>query len=292
MAQKPLGRGLGALLGDYSQPAAVTEKGPVQMIPLQKAEPNPNQPRKFFDPEELQALADSIAENGILQPLAVREMDGFYQIIAGERRWRAARMAGLKEIPVLIVDANEEKAARLALVENLQRQDLNPMEEALGYKRLMEDFGLTQEDAATAVSKSRSAVANTLRLLNLPQSLQDMVADGSLTPGHARAVMMLTGEKQMLSAAQKIVALQLSVRQAEIMCKSLAKPEKVQPTKEIFQVDYVGECEKALSRKLGRGVKIVCGKRKGRMELDFYGMDDLQVLLDVLESLPHKEKRK
>jgi len=291
MAQKALGRGLGALLGDFSQPAA-PEKGPVKIIPLQKAEPNPNQPRKNFDPEELQALADSIAENGILQPLAVREMDGFYQIIAGERRWRAARMAGLKEIPVLVVDADEEKAARLALVENLQRQDLNPMEEALGYKKLMEDFGLTQEDTAKAVSKSRSAVANTLRLLSLPQPIMDMVAEGSLTPGHARAVMMLSGEKQMLSAAQKIVALQLSVRQAEIMCKSLAKPEKVAPVKEIFEVDYVAECEKSLSRKLGRGVKIVCGKRKGRFELEFYGMDDLQVLLDALESLPAKEKRK
>lgn len=291
MAQKALGRGLGALLGDYSQPVA-QEKGPVKIIPLQKAEPNPNQPRKSFDPEELQALADSIAENGILQPLAVREMDGGYQIIAGERRWRAARMAGLREIPVLVVDADEEKAARLALVENLQRQDLNPMEEALGYKKLMEDFGLTQEDAAKAVSKSRSAVANTLRLLTLPQSIGDMVADGSLTPGHARALMMLSGEKQMLSAAQKIVALQLSVRQAEMMCKSLSKPEKVQPVKEVIQVDYVAECEKSLSRKLGRGVKIVCGKRKGKFELEFYGMDDLQVLLDALEGLPAKEKRK
>ena len=166
------------------------------------------------------------------------------------------------------------------------------MEEALGYKKLMENFGLTQEDTAKAVTKSRSAVANTLRLLSLPQSLQEMVADGRLSPGHARALMMLPGEKQMLSAAQKIVALQLSVRQAEIMCKSLAKPRAEDPPKSLFQVDYIGDCERSLSRKLGRGVKIVCGKRKGRFELDFYGMDDLQVLLDALQSLPAKEKKK
>ena len=291
MAQKGLGKGLGAMLEDYYQPA-VAENTPVRMIPLQKAEPNPDQPRRVFDPEELQDLADSIAENGIVQPLTVRPYGDGFQIIAGERRWRAARMAGLREIPVLVLEADDEKAAKLALVENLQRQDLNPMEEALGYKKLMENFGLTQEDTAKAVTKSRSAVANTLRLLSLPQSLQEMVADGRLSPGHARALMMLPGEKQMLSAAQKIVALQLSVRQAEIMCKSLAKPRAEDPPKSLFQVDYIGDCERSLSRKLGRGVKIVCGKRKGRFELDFYGMDDLQVLLDALQSLPAKEKKK
>ncbi|MBP3313242.1 MAG: ParB/RepB/Spo0J family partition protein [Oscillospiraceae bacterium] len=291
MAQKGLGKGLGALLGDFSAPTS-EKNSPVRMIPLQKAEPNPEQPRRHFDPEELQNLADSIAEHGIIQPLTVREWGDGYQIIAGERRWRAARMANLAEIPVLVVDADEETAAKLALVENLQRQDLNPMEEALGYKKLMDDYGLTQEETARAVVKSRSAVANTLRLLALPQSLQEMVADSRLTPGHARAVMMLSTEKQMLSAAQKIVALELSVRQAEIMCKTLAKKDAPAPEKPVFHVDYIGECEKSLSRKLGRGVKIVCGKRKGRFELDFYGMDDLQVLLDLLERLPAKEKKK
>ena len=290
MAQKGLGRGLDELFGDFSQPAA--EKGPVRMIPLQKAEPNPDQPRKVFDPEALQELADSIAENGIIQPLTVREADGgYYQIIAGERRWRAARMAGIEEIPVLIVDADDEKAAKLALIENLQREDLNPMEEAMGYQRLMSEYGLTQEETAKAVTKSRSAVANTLRLLQLPEAIAEMVSDRRLTPGHARAVMTVPGEKRQLAAAQKICALQLSVRQAEMMCKSLAR-EKKTPAAPPLQVDYIGECEKSLSRKLGRGVKIVCGKRKGRFELEFYGSEDLEVLLEALQNLPAKEKKK
>ncbi|MBQ3107362.1 MAG: ParB/RepB/Spo0J family partition protein, partial [Firmicutes bacterium] len=258
----------------------------------QKAEPNPDQPRKVFDPEALQDLADSIAEHGIIQPLTVRDMgSGYYQIIAGERRWRAARMAGIEEIPVLIVEADDEKAAKMALIENLQREDLNPMEEAMGYKRLMEEYGLTQEETAQAVTKSRSAVANTLRLLQLQEPIAEMVADGRLTPGHARAVMTVPGEKKQLAAAQKISALQLSVRQAEMMCKSLARERKA-PSAPPVTVDYIGECERALSRKLGRGVKIVCGKRKGRFELEFYGADDLNVLLEALQDLPAKEKKK
>ena len=290
--KKGLGKGFGSLIPDM--PSLDAEKaGPVRMISLQKAEPNPDQPRKVFDPEELQNLADSIAEHGLIQPLTVREMDGgYYQIIAGERRWRAARMAGLQEIPVLIVEADDEKAAKLALIENLQRQDLNPMEEAMGYRRLMDEYGLTQEEAAQAVTKSRSAVANTLRLLTLPESIQEMVADGRITPGHARAVMTLSGEKQQAAAAQKIAALQLSVRQAEIMCKSMARVDAPKPPRPTIRVDYIAECEKQLSRKLGRGVKIVVGKRKGRFELDFYGVEDLEVLLSALQDLPVKEKKK
>ena len=291
MAQKGLGKGLDIVFGE-SFSMAPEAKGPVRMIPLQKAEPNPDQPRKVFDPEALQDLADSIAEHGIIQPLTVREADGgYYQIIAGERRWRAARMAGIEEIPVLIVDADDEKAAKMALIENLQREDLNPMEEAMGYQRLMDEYGLTQEETAKAVTKSRSAVANTLRLLQLQAPIAEMVADGRLTPGHARAVMTVPGEKRQLAAAQKISALQLSVRQAEMMCKSLAR-ERVAAADPIVKVDYVGECEKSLSRKLGRGVKIVCGKRKGRFELEFYGAEDMEVLLEALQNLPSKEKKK
>ena len=290
MAQKGLGKGLGALLGDPVQPFSHTDS-PARLISLQKAEPNPNQPRKVFDPEELEALAESIREHGVIQPLTVRDVgNGYYQIIAGERRWRAARMAGLDEIPVLVVDADDEKAAKLALIENLQRQDLNPMEEAMGYRQLMDSYGLTQEQAAQAVQKSRPAVANALRLLNLPRSVQEMVSDGRISPGHARAVMSLKTEKQQLAAAQKMAALQLSVRQAELMCKSLAKEKNIEEKPQI-QVDYIGECEKALSRKLGRGVKIVCGKRKGRFELDFYGEEDLNMLLEALQRLPAKEKK-
>lgn len=290
MVQKGLGKGLGALLGEM--PSAEDKNAPVRMIPIHRAEPNPDQPRKVFDPEELENLAESIRENGVIQPLTVREIkDGYYQIIAGERRWRAARMANLTEIPVLVVAADDKKAAELALIENLQRQDLNPMEEAMGYQQLMDTYGMTQEDAAAAVQKSRPAVANALRLLKLPESIREMVADGRLSPGHARAVMTLKTEKQQLAAAQKIVALQLSVRQAELMCKSLAKEPKPAQKTEVT-VDYVAECEKSLSRKLGRGVKIVCGKRKGRFELEFYGTDDLNALLEALQSLPAKEKKK
>ena len=280
---KGLGKGLGALLDDFSE--ASTEKSPYQLLPIHKVEPNPDQPRQDFDEDELQALADSIAQHGIVQPLTVRELSsGYYQIIAGERRWRAARLANLREVPVVIIEADDRKTMELALIENLQRQDLNPVEEALGYKSLMEDYGLTQEDAAKQVGKSRPAVANALRLLNLSSHVLEMVRKGELSAGHARAVLTLKTEKQQLQAAQKIVNLGLSVRQAELLCKNMTKePAPKQET--FFAVDYVAECEKNLSKHLGRGVKIVNGKRKGRFELEFYGQEDLQNLLDTLMTL-------
>ena len=252
------------------------------MLPIHKVEPNRNQPRQDFDEEELEALAESLATHGILQPLTVRELDsGYYQIIAGERRWRAARMAGLTEVPAVIIAADDKKAMELALIENLQRQDLNPVEEALGYQSLMSDFGLTQEETAQRVAKSRPAVANALRLLNLPQAILEKVRDGSLSAGHARALLSIKSEKKQLDAMQKIVALGLSVRQAELLCKNMTKePASEKPV--TFQVDYVSECEKQLSKHLGRGVKIVNGKRKGRFELEFYGEEDLQILLETL----------
>ena len=287
-AQKGLGKGLGALFGDL--PPANQPQAPDLNLPIQKVEPNPLQPRKNFDPDELQALADSIAQHGVIQPLAVRRMEnGFYQIIAGERRWRAARLAGLAEIPAVVLDADDEKATELALIENLQRQDLNPVEEAMGYRRLMEEYGMTQERAAERVGKSRPAVANALRLLALPQEILEMLADGRLSAGHARAILTLKSESQQLSAAQKIAALELSVRQAELMCRSMAREAKSPPAPAPLAVDYIAECEKSLSRHLGRGVKITNGKRKGHLDLEFYGPDDLQQLLDALEQLQRKE---
>ena len=280
---KGLGRGLGALLGDFTD--ELEKKSAYQLLPIYKVEPNPDQPRHDFDEEELQLLADSITVHGVIQPLTVRETgNGYYQIIAGERRWRASRLAGLSEIPAVIIEADDRKAMELALIENLQRQDLNPVEESLGYQALISEYGLTQEEAAARVGKSRPTVANSLRLLHLPDSVLDLLRQGSLTSGHARAILSLKSEKEQLEAAQKICALGLSVRQAELLCKNMSKEPK--PEKEVtFAVDYVAECEKSLSKHLGRGVKIVNGKRKGRFELEFYGQEDLQNLLDALMKL-------
>ena len=283
-SNKGLGRGLGALLGDSFD--EIPENSPYKLLPIYKIEPNADQPRQDFDEEELQALSESIQIHGVIQPLTVRELpSGYYQIIAGERRWRAARMAGLSEIPAVIVEADDKKAMELALIENLQRQDLNAMEEALGYQSLMQDYGLTQEEASNRVGKSRSAVANALRLLQLPEPITQMLRDGKLTAGHARAILKIKAEKKQLEAAQKIAALDLSVRQAENLCANMAKDPVEKEEKVTLAVDYVAECEKSLSKHLGRGVKIVNGKRKGRFELEFYGQDDLQNLLDALMKL-------
>ena len=282
-SNKGLGKGLGALLGDFTEEPA--ESNGYKLLPVYKIEPNPDQPRQDFDQEELEALAESITVHGVIQPLTVRQMpSGYYQIIAGERRWRAARLANLSDIPAVVIEADDRKAMELALIENLQRQDLNPVEEALGYQSLIEEYGLTQEEAAKQVGKSRPAVANALRLLGLCPQVLELLRQGQITAGHARAVLSLKGENLQQEAARKIVALSLSVRQAETLCKNMAKapaPEK----QEVFAVDYVAECEKSLSKHLGRGVKIINGKRKGRFELEFYGQEDLQNLLDALMKL-------
>ena len=285
-SNKGLGKGLGALLGDFSEEPA--NESAYRLLPIYKVEPNPDQPRHDFDEEELQALSESIAVHGVIQPLTVREMpNGYYQISAGERRWRAARMANVSEVPAIVVEADDKKAMELALIENLQRQDLNPVEEALGYQSLIEEYGLTQEEAASRVGKSRPAVANALRLLGLCPEVLELLKSGAISAGHARAVLTLKTEKQQQEAAKKIIALSLSVRQAETLCKNMGKPPA--PKKEpVFAVDYVAECEKNLSKHLGRGVKIVNGKRKGRFELEFYGEEDLQKLLDALMQLNAK----
>ena len=287
-ANKGLGKGLGALLGESAmQPS--TQQSPL-LLPLQKIEPNRLQPRKSFNEEELAALADSIRQHGVIQPLTVRLLDtGYYQIIAGERRWRAARMAGLREVPVVIIEADDKKAMELALIENLQRADLTPIEEARGYQQLIGEYGLTQEQVTDRVSKSRPAVANAMRLLSLPDELLSMVESGKLTAGHARALLSIKDERQQLAVAQKVVNLQLSVRQTEAMCKKLLKAEQ-KPEPKPVEVDYLAECEKALTRCLGRGVKIVSGKRKGKIELEYYGQEDLQRLYEALSGSLGKEQ--
>ena len=283
--QKGLGKGVSALFGDFSEP--LEETTGYKLLPIHKIEPNPGQPRQDFDPEELQELAESIAEHGLIQPLTVRPLDnGYYQIIAGERRWRASRQAGLNELPCMVIEADDRKAMELALIENLQRSDLNPVEESLGYQKLIEEFGLTQEDAAKQVGKSRSAVTNALRLLNLTPGVLEMLRCGKLTAGHARAILTIKNQKKQEEAAQKISALDLSVRQAELLCRNMTQEKQEEPEqKKHIEVNYIAECEKSLSRHLGRGVKIVNGKRKGRFELEYYGQDDLQNLMDALLKL-------
>ena len=286
-AQRGLGKGLGALLGESAmQPAP---EGGALLLPLQKVEPNPDQPRRRFDEAALQELADSVRQHGIIQPLTVRKLpSGFYQIIAGERRWRAARMAGLREVPVTVIEADDKKAMELALIENLQRADLNPIEEAQGYQQLMQEYGMTQSAVADRVGRSRPAVANALRLLALSAPVLDMVAGGAISAGHARAILTLPDENTQLAVAQRVQNLQLSVRQTELMCKNMSKPSRKEPAP-APAVNYIAVCERDLSRSLGRGVKIRHGKRKGRLELEYYGEDDLQRLLDALDTIGGKE---
>ena len=289
-AQRGLGKGLGALLGESAmQPAP---EGGALLLPLQKVEPNPDQPRRRFDEAALQELADSVRQHGIIQPLTVRKLpSGFYQIIAGERRWRAARMAGLREVPVTVIEADDKKAMELALIENLQRADLDPIEEAQGYQQLMQEYGMTQSAVADRVGKSRPAVANALRLLALSAPVLDMVAGGAISAGHARAILTLPDENTQLAVAQRVQNLQLSVRQTELMCKNMSKPSRKEPAP-APAVNYIAVCERDLSRSLGRGVKIRHGKRKGRLELEYYGEDDLQRLLDALDTIGGKENRR
>ena len=277
-----LGKGLGALLGDD---VMKTESSGSLSVPISQVESYSGQPRKHFDEESLQELADSITEHGIIQPLTVRKLSsGYYQIIAGERRWRAARLAGLQEGPVIVMEADDRKAAELAMIENLQREDLNPMEEAAGFQSLIETYHMTQEEAAQRVGKSRSAVTNALRLLGLSPSVRKLVDENKLTAGHARALVPLSPSLQE-SAANAIIAGGLSVRQTEALVKRLSAEKKESKKPRNDEVDYLAEAQNELKAKLCRGVKIVSGRKKGRIELDYYGVDDLNALLEALEKL-------
>ena len=289
-----LGRGLDALMGAPSSLLDSAESSGVTMLPIAKVEANAAQPRKQFDGEALDDLADSIATHGILQPITDRRLQsGYYQIISGERRWRAARQAGLSEVPVLVIEADDRKVMELSLIENLQREDLNPMEEAAGFQKLMQDFDLTQEECAQRVGKSRPAVANALRLMALPESIQAMVEEGRISAGHARALLAVNDPEKQQALAEKIAEDDLSVRQTEQLVKKLnapaaePKPEKKDP----LAVDYAAVAAKELGDKLGRRVKIVTGKRKGRLELEYYGVDDLNDLLDALALLKKYQKK-
>lgn len=272
-----LGRGLDALFADN----AVEEQGKVVTLRISEIEPNRDQPRKTFDEAALADLAESIAQHGVLQPLLVRPLArGGYQLVAGERRWRASRMAGLTEVPVVVREMSDQEAAELALIENLQRQDLNPMEEALGYRTLMDQYGMTQEDAARAVGKSRPAVANALRLLNLPTEIADLVSSGQLSAGHARAILSFDTLSAQTEAAQAAIKQDLSVRALEKMAKSSrsSRPERtVRRRDSLFD-----EVELILAEQLGRKVRVVDKGENGVLQLEFYSKDDLKALANTL----------
>ena len=279
-----LGKGLGALLGDE---ALRTDTSGSLCLPISQIEPFAGQPRRRFDEDALQDLADSIREHGIIQPLTVRRLSsGYYQIIAGERRWRAARIAGLSEVPAIVIEADDRKMTELSLIENLQREDLDPIEEAEGYKTLMDNYQLTQEEAAERVGKSRSAVANSLRLLGLCPEVRQMLQSGVLSGGHARALLPLKAGLQ-LEAAKAVAAQGLSVRQTEALAKRLntVKEEKAPSNEELMAESYSKLAAQELSDTLGRTCRIVSGKKKGRIELDYYGMDDLNNLLEALAAI-------
>ena len=288
MSAKGLGRGLSALFGDDPVVEDVSSSG--STLRISDIEPNPGQPRRHFDPEALQTLAESIRENGLLQPVVVRRGEnGLYQIIAGERRWRACRLAGLTEIPTVILDADDLRAAQLALIENLQREDLNPIEEASGYQTLIETFGLTQEEAAQRVERSRPAVANSLRLLALSQDLRAMVEQGRLSAGHARALLAIPDENLRREAAEYAVEQGLTVRELERYVKKLTAPEAAASAGQDSSAQlYVHAVSQRLSQSLGRRITLKPGRKKGKIEIEYYNNDDLDTLIALLENAAEK----
>ena len=274
-----LGKGLDALFGENTLAA----EGNVTTLRLTEIEPNKDQPRKQFDEEALSELSESIAQHGVLQPLLVRPMtNGSYQLVAGERRWRAANMAGLVQVPVVIREMTEKEAAELALIENLQRQDLNPMEEAIGYQTLMDTYGLTQEETARAVNKSRPAVANALRLLHLPAGVTELVSAGKLSAGHARTILAFPSAQQEEMAKQAALT-GLSVRQLEKLAKAATKPQKA-PSPAAARDSFYNEVELALAQSLGRRVTVTAQGKGGRLTVEFYDNDDLKALANALAS--------
>ncbi len=283
--KKGLGAGLGALFGEEN-----VQGEDVSTLPLAKIEPRTEQPREFFDEEALQSLADSIVRYGLIQPITVRPLpSGYYQIIAGERRWRAARLAGLTEVPVRMMEADDRTTAELALVENLQREDLNPIEEAKGYQLLIEEYGFTQEEAAKSVGKSRPAVANALRLLNLAPEVMRLVETGELSAGHARALVSVSEPGLQLQAAKEILSKALSVRKAEALAAKVLKKSREEEKEDAPEtedgVDYAKEVSSELSKLFGRKVLLKDKKGNGKIELEYYGADDREFLIEKLKKL-------
>ena len=288
--KKGLGTGLGVLFGED----AYTDENELKLLPLGRLEPRQTQPRSVFDDEALSELAESVKRYGVIQPVTARKLpSGYYQIIAGERRWRAARLAGLEEIPVRVIEADDRRTAELALVENLQREDLNPIEEARGYQALIGDYGLTQEEAALSVGRSRPAVANALRLLSLDPGTLALVEDGKLSAGHARALLPITDQKARLSAANEVIKKGLSVRKTELLAaRQLRAAAQAKEKRSPDGVDYAADVAERLSSLLGRRVRLVEGRSAGRIELSFYGADDREALIADLEKYGRRKAGK
>ena len=284
--KKALGTGLDVLFGSDDWDDQNSE---LLVIPIEKVEPRKEQPRETFNQEALEELSDSIAQYGLIQPIVARKLEsGYYQIIAGERRWRASRMAGLTEVPVRVIEADDRRTAELALVENLQREDLNPIEEAKGYQSLMSDYGLTQEETARSVGRSRPTVANALRLLTLSEPVLSLVESGQLSAGHARALIPLEDPLLQKSAAEEVIRRSLSVRKTEQLAAKLirdaAKAEENLEESKPY-VDYAAEAASELEKVLGRKVRLISGRKSGRIELEFYDAEDRERLIRALKSL-------
>jgi ParB family chromosome partitioning protein len=273
-----LGRGLDAILTDNNEEK---ENSGVSVVRLTEVEPNPDQPRKNFDNEPLEALAESISQHGIIQPIVVRPKDGMYMIVTGERRWRAARMAGLSEVPVIVIEADDRKSAELALVENIQRKDLNPVEEARAYADLMEEYSYTQEEIATKVGKSRSSVANSLRLLDLPDTVLEKLAGGELSEGHAKVLLGIKDQQKLEKAAEIVIAKELSVRETEKLVKSMNQELPTEP-RVVTDVDHTKILEQKVQSIIGHTVKIVQNGKKSSINIGFSDNDDLEKILTLL----------
>lgn len=282
--KKGLGRGLDAIFQDNSFPEETESKRSDRtVVPISMIDTNPDQPRKAFDAEALAGLADSISANGLLQPILVREVAGRYEIIAGERRYRASRMAGLNEVPVIIVEADEVTTAKFALIENLQREDLNAYEEAAAYKSLMQEYHLTQEEISQQIGKSRSAIANSLRLLDLPDSVVKMLIDGLISAGHCRALLGLKDKSLIPTLAEKCIHLELSVRDLEAAVRAANKPKKEKPEDAgELKVDYTAEIEKRFTDVTGRQIKIVSTGKNKSIKIEFSDEEDLELVIKKL----------
>ncbi len=277
--KKALGRGLDAILVDNNE--QTSGEGGITMMRIGDVEPNADQPRKNFDSSELEMLAESITQYGMIQPITVRAVDGIYQIVTGERRWRAARMAGISEIPVIIITADDKKAAELALVENIQRSDLNPIEEAEGFASLIQEYGLTQEEAAKRIGKSRTVVTNALRLLSLPEKVRKLIESGELSTGHAKVLLGINNPEKLEAAANQVVLRALSVRDTEKLVKILNTPSP-EPVHIVRDVDHTRALELKLQKHLGRTVKITEKGKRHSISIGYSDNEDLESLLKML----------